>query len=103
MNNYQPAFNAFMKDHFEQAVLDATRAAEGERTYHVELYEDGSYTFRAQSDLGNRYEAEGLVLVIPALNDDDFDASEPTSSYFGNAKEEFTEIYNETLYNRANY
>lgn len=63
------ALNAFLKSpDFESGVIKSTRAAREGKSYKVELFEDGTWEVFWSGHLGNKYESQGEILSLPALD-----------------------------------
>jgi hypothetical protein len=56
---------------FRDGVISSTQAGFGGSGYSVELFPDGSFRNLWDNQIGNRYESEGVILRLPALDADD--------------------------------
>ncbi len=56
---------------FKQGVISSTKASWGGSCYKVEIAPDGTWRNLWSNQIGNRYETEGVIVALPALNCDD--------------------------------
>ena len=91
--NFVKAFNAFMGERFEEACISSTKAGWANRSYSVELLEDGSYRVQPTGDFGNLYQSPGIVLKVAQLTDDEWECN----YFFDNAVEEMETAFSEAL------
>ncbi len=96
----------FLKsDDFKKGVIASTRASWGGGGYSVELFLDGSWRVLDNNQIGNKYEAEGVILRLPPLNSNGLtewlDTGESEEDFFNqqfdNEYEELTQIIRESL------
>lgn len=87
------AFENFMSNDFESAVISSTKAGWGGSGYSVELFDNGTYRVLWDNEIGNLYNSPGLILSIPQLSNDDYD--EKNGHYFDNAKQEMQDWFKE--------
>jgi hypothetical protein len=80
------SFAAFMDNDFEHAVG---------RGYSVQLFEDGSYRLLSDDQTENRYESWGVILPVPALDDN---AEELMQRTIYEWRQDFTRYYNSPPY-----
>ena len=90
------AFETFMAQDFEDAVVSSTTASWGGSGFSVELFEDGSYRVLWTESIGNRYDSAGLILAVPELGDDEWDGEEG-EHYFDNAREYMYGIFENAM------
>lgn len=75
--DYATVLEQFLaSDEFAESVLSSTRAGFGGGSYSVELFSDGDWRVLWSQMIGNLYESPGLILVIPQLSDEDYQALE---------------------------
>jgi len=79
------AFEAFIVDSAEDAIISSTQAGYGGSGYSVELFDDGTFRVLWNNEIGNLYESPGLILGIPQLDTDEMNNDEPALSYFDSA------------------
>lgn len=64
--------NAFIESSdFESGCTSATKASWGGSGYSVELFTDGTWRVLWDNAIGNKYETSGVILSLPAINDDE--------------------------------
>lgn len=56
---------------FKQGVISSTKASWGGSCYKVEIMPDGTWRNLWANQIGNRYETEGVILALPALDCED--------------------------------
>lgn len=67
------ALNAFIESSdFEAGCTSATKASWGGSGYSVELFTDGTWRVLWDNAIGNKYETPGVILRLPAINDDEY-------------------------------
>lgn len=54
-------------------IVASTCAGFGGSAYSVELFHDGTWRVLWNNQIGNRYDSPGIILGIPALDDQDYD------------------------------
>lgn len=65
--------NAFIESSdFEAGCTSATKASWGGSGYSVELFTDGTWRVLWDNAIGNKYETPGVILSLPAINDDEY-------------------------------
>jgi hypothetical protein len=72
----------------EEDIISATKAGFGGSGYSVEFFPNGQYRTLWDGNIGNLYETPGVIVGLPQLGDDEWDDSDPSSSFFDNALEE---------------
>ena len=101
----EKAFNSFMEESFIQGAISSTKASWAGSEYCVELYPDGTFRVQWGGNIGNLYESQGIVLGIPALNDEDWDGTNESEPFYGNAedlmREKFSDYLTELRHDRA--
>jgi hypothetical protein len=90
------AFETFMEEAFEDAVIASTKASWGGSGYSVELL-DGSFRTLWNDCIGNLYDSPGIILSIPTLNSEDWNDDSPKDSFFDNTEELMVESFSECL------
>jgi hypothetical protein len=98
INGIKEAFNKFMSEAVKSAILSSTKASWGGSFYWVELFSDGDYQILGDGSIGNLYDSPGILLSIPALDDDCYDEDEDLI-FYNNAMEELEAKFNEKLEN----
>lgn len=69
----EQTLEAFLKsDDFSEAMEKSTRASWGGSGYSIELFEDGTWRVLWDNEIGNLYSSPGVILDIPALEDNDW-------------------------------
>jgi hypothetical protein len=98
--------NYLKSDDFKTGVIAATRASWGGSGYSVELLPDRTSRNLWNSQIGNRYESEGIILPLPTLDTDDMSeyvdggaGSEDDflAEAFENEREELAQLVRNTL------
>ena len=92
--NIQSAFDSFMANDFKAAVDSATKASWAGSGYSVELFDEGNYRILWNQQIGNLYDSPGLILNIPALGDEEWDADSDIR-FYDNAEVEIREAFEE--------
>ena len=93
------AFESFMgnRNDLEKAIISSTKASWGGSGYSVELFPSGEYRVLWDNSIGNLYYSPGIILAIPALDNDEYsqedeagesDASAMSEPFFDNAIEQ---------------
>ena len=93
----EQAFNSFMKERFVESTVSSTKASWAGGAYCLELYPDGTYRVQWEGNIGNLYESPGIILGIPALNDEDWDGTDDSDPYLGNAEDLMREKFADYL------
>lgn len=96
MEGIKEAFESFMKNDFEKTVDSSTKASWSGSHYVVELFHDGTYRTLHSCNVGNLYISPGLILVVPALDDEEWD-SDPDIRFYDSAEENLREAFDEYL------
>jgi len=96
VKGFKMAYQAFVEEHAEEAIINSTELWESD-TYHVELFVDGTYRCLYGSEIGNLYESAGIIIGVPSLIADEYNAEEPTLSYFDEALEGLEESFDEAI------
>lgn len=94
---------------FKQGVIDSTRASWGGSCYKVEIMPDGTWRNLWANQIGNRYESEGVIIALPALDCSDMEEfteggrteDEYFSLSFDNARDELVSELRDALKARA--
>ena len=84
------AFQAYLAQGYakvEDDILSSTKASFSGGKYYLELLPDESYRVFCPSSVGNLYDSNGILIPIPTLDDDEYDADDEDESYFDNAVE----------------
>lgn len=55
---------------FKQGVIDSTKASWGGSCYKVEISPDGTWRNLWSNQIGNKYESDGVIIALPALDCD---------------------------------
>jgi len=95
MMTIQKAFDNFMASDFEATVDSSTKASWGGGAYAVELFEDG-YRIMDKNSIGNLYDSPGLILIVPHLNDEEWDEDYNTR-FYGNAEDKIREWFADAM------
>lgn len=61
---------------FADAVISSTQASFGGGSYSVELFPLGDWRVLWTQSIGNQYESPGVILRVPPLSDEDYQAFE---------------------------
>lgn|SRR5262245_9933574 len=79
----------YMKsEDFRQGVIDSTKASWGGSSYKVEIMPDGTWRNLWSNQIGNKYESQGIIIGLPALDCEDM--AEFTES--GGSEEEYLSL-----------
>lgn len=93
-------------DDFKEGVIASTRASWGGSGYSVELFEKGTWRNLWNSQIGNLYQSEGIILRLPTLYTDDMQQyvddevgseDEFLSEAFENEREEIAQVMRGTI------
>lgn len=81
---FTPAFQDFMSNRkrVEEAILKSTRAGFAGGSYKLELFEDGTFRVLWSGHVGNRYASPGIMLTIPELDCEEYEADDESASFF---------------------
>lgn len=79
----------------DSAILQSTTLGFSSTTYYLELFIDGSYRLSDQCDSSSAL--NGLSVVIPTLEDDEYDHGLDGDHYFENVRAELTRKIGEAL------
>ena len=93
------AFETFINGNDVESAIDSSTAAGwGGGAFYVELFDNGTYRVLDGIRLGNKYQAGGLILKIPALAQDDLaeqdeQGNEITPAWYDNALQQLREAF----------
>jgi hypothetical protein len=94
------AYANFTKNYetVESAILSSTQAswAGSGGGYSLELFPDGSFEVIWSNEIGNLYDAPGIIVGIPTLGDDEYDG-ENEMHCFDNAIEALGDVIEQAI------
>lgn len=77
---YSKALESFLtSDEFAEVVIFSTHAGFGGGSYSVELWDNGTYRVLPSGSIGNRYDSQGIIMRVPQISDEDYQAFEEMS------------------------
>jgi hypothetical protein len=83
---FQAAYAAFQEE-IEIAIDKSTQASFGGSGYSVELFTGGTYRLLWNNNIGNLYDSPGIIVPVPALNEDDM-GDDNVPAFYENAIEQ---------------